>query len=392
VARLIRRRELLAGAGAAALGAATTSPVRAAYGDTPIAPIVTLGVVAPFTGDYIRLGEQIGNGVRAATDDANRIRGIMDKSFTMRTFDDQNLLATGLVNAGFACDDPTIVCVIGHLSGTITDAALRTYVNGQMPLIVPTATYDPITAHGYGNVWRLATKDSTEGRLTALFVEAQLKPKVAAALYQDGDYGFDVAGGFHDQLLNDKIDSKAIRFSFDKPDFIGVAKATAALKPDVVYLAGRASDMGAVIVELRAQGYTGPLYASQGFFDAATLQKFKDDTEGLIVSTPMPPLQLAPTVFRIRSDFEARYGQFTNLSAFAYAAAQIAIAAVNRGATDRLSLARQIALGGAWQTCVGTLQFNNTGDPLDPDVYFYTIKNGTWKYAQAAHPNGFILK
>lgn len=389
----MRRRDLVAGAGAAALMAAGTKPARAVYGDTPIGGIVTFGVVAPFTGDYIRLGEQIGNGVRAACDDANRIHGPMDRSFTMRTFDDQNLLATGLVNAGFACDDPTIVCVIGHLSGVITDAALRTYVNGQMPIIVPSATYDPITAHGYGNVWRLATKDSTEGQLTAKFVEAKLAPKVAAALYQDGDYGIEVAGGFHDQMLNDKIQSKAIRFDYNKPDFIGVAKATVALKPDVIYLAGKSSAMGPIIAELRSQGYAGPLYASQGFFDPVTLQKFKTESEGLMVSTPMPPLQLAPTVFRIRNDFETRYGPFTNLSAFAYAAAQVAIAAATRsGATDRLGLARQIALGGAWDTCIGTVQFSNTGDPLDPDVYFYTVRNGAWKYAQAAHPTGFILK
>jgi branched-chain amino acid transport system substrate-binding protein len=390
MARVSRRAFVVGGVAVGALALGT--PARAVF-DDPLTGTAQIAVIGPFTGDFIRLGEQIGNGVRAAIDDANRIRGTMDRLFAMRTYDDQNSLASGLVNAQFCADDATLVCAIGHLSGRITDAALQTYVNGRLPLIVPASTYDRITAHGYAGVLRLATKDSTEGNLAGAVALALAKPKSSVVLYQDADYGIDVAAGYHDRMLKEKIDSKAIRFAWDTTDFASIARATLEAKPDVVYLAGVTKDMGPMLHQLRVGGYSGPIYGSQGFFDASTIDKYKADAEGLIVSTSMPPLQLAPTVFRIKSDFERRYGAFTPLSAFAYAAAQIAISAVRRGgANDRLAVSRALAFATPFDTAVGTLTFGSNGDPLDPNVYFYAVKDGKWVYLQAAHRSNFVLK
>jgi len=388
---MIDRRTFLA-AGAALGASAAAAPARAAFND-PIVGTATIGVAGPFTGDAVRLGEQMGNGVRAAIDQANLLRGPMDRLFAMRTFDDQNTLAMGLVNAQYAVDDGTIDCVIGHLSGRITEQTLQTYVNGHLPLIIPASTFDRITAHGYADVLRLATKDSTEGDLAGSVVVSRVKPKSSVVLYQDADYGIDVAAGYHERMLREKIDSKPIRFSFEKPDYAGVSKDTLAAKPDVVYLAGTVKDMGPMLHQLRADGYAGPLFASQSFFDAATITKYKTEAEGLLVSTSMPPLQIAPSVYRIRLDFEQKYGPFTPLSAFSYAAAQIAIAAIRRGgAVDRLAVARTLNLPSTYDTVVGPVSFLNSGDPQDPNVYFYAVKDGKWSYVQAAHRSTFVLK
>jgi len=386
------RRAFLGG-----LAAGVASTASAARAITPSLGIgatgtVTLGVVAPFSGDEIKLGEQVGNGVRAAVDDANRQRGGLDRLFIVRTFDDQDLLADGIQNAGFAVQDESILCVIGHLSGRITDLALQTYAQSRMPVVVPASTYDRITTHGYGNVVRLPTKDSTEGVLAARYVNAAVQPKVALALTQDGDYGFDVAAGFKNQMTNDKVQSDIRVFAWDKPNFAGVAKETLALKPDALYLAGIVQDMGPLLHELRAAGYTGPIFASQGFYDPSTISKYGADANGLIVSASMPPLQIAPTIFRIKSDFEQRYGTFTFLSAFSYAAAQIAMAAISlTAARDREPVARTLTAR-VFNTVVGPLQFGPNGDALDPNVYFYTVRDGKWAYLKASHPGSFILK
>jgi branched-chain amino acid transport system substrate-binding protein len=395
MARLMRRGTFVGGA-AAAGAAAAALPASAAttqdYGP-PLGGTAEIAVIGPFTGDAIRMGEQIADGVRAALDDANRIHGTLDRVFVLRTYDDQNALASGLLNAGFVCDDESLLCAIGHLSGRITEQCLQTYVNAHMPIIVPVSTYDRLTSHGYANVLRLPTKDSTEGNLAAGSAIAEVKPKSAVVYYQDGDYGIDTAAGFHDRLLREKIASRAVRFAWDKPDFATVAKVAIDEKADLVYLAGLVKDMGPLITQLRTAGYKGPLYASQGFFDALTLQKYKADAEGLTVSTSMPPLNLAPADYRIREDFQQKYGQFTPFSTFGYAAAQIAIAAVRRaGAADRIAVARALGIQTSFDTVVGTLQFGSTGDPIDPNIYFYGIKDGKWAYLRAAHPSSFILK
>lgn len=389
----MNRRSLIAGTGALVATAAAARPALATFGDTPLGGVVTIGVVGPFTGDAIRLGEQIGNGVRAATDDANRFRGTLDRAYTMRTFDDQNLLASGLVNAQFACDDPNVVAVIGHLSGRITEAAMQTYVAAHMPVICPASTYDRLTAHGYGNLVRLSTKDSTEGRLAAKYVLATAKPKSVVVFYQDGDYGADVAAGFQEQMLADKVTINAVGFSWEKPDYAAVAKAALEKSPDAIYLAGIAHDMGPIVPKLRALGYAGSFFGSQGFFDAVTLRTYARDLEGMIVSTSTPPLNIVPGAFRIKNDYERRYGTLSPLAAFSYAAAQIVIAIVRRtGATDRLAVSRALAYSNAFDTVIGPVTFANDGDPQNANAYFYTIKDGAWKYAAAANPSSFVGK
>lgn len=389
---MIARSTFLGGATALA-ASALARPARAAFGDQTMAPVTTLGVVAPFTGNDVRLGEQIGNGVRAAIDDANSRRGSLDRIYAIRTFDDQNQLASGIVNAQFACDDQGVSCVIGHLSGTITDTALRTYALAGMPVIIPASTLDRLTSHNYPYVWRLTTKDSTEGRLCARTLGSLLKPKQVVVLSQDGDYGYDVAIGAQQQLDADKIPAKAFGFAWDKPNFAAVAKETLAQAPDAIFLAGLVRDMGPVVPALRTAGYNGAFYASQGFFDSETIAKYGADVEGLVVSSSMPPLALAPSVFRIRADFESKYGEMTPLSTFSYAAAQMAIAACKRvGAGDRVAAARALAMPYAYDTVIGTVQFLPGGDPLDPNVYFYTVAGGKWKYVRSAHPSTFVLK
>jgi branched-chain amino acid transport system substrate-binding protein len=390
MARISRRRFVASGAAAAAGALAT--PAHAAFNDTFIAT-ATLGVVGPFTGDAAKLGEQIANGVRACIYDTNLIRGAMDRVYVMRTFDDENLLANGLLTAQYAVDDGSIDVAIGHLKGTITEQALQTYVNGHLPLVIPASSYDRLTAHGYGGVFRLVTKDSTEGNLGGAVVMERVKPKSSVVLYQDGDYGIDVAAGYHDRMLKEKVDSKALRFAFEKPDYAGVSKLTLSANPDVVYLAGTAHDMGPMIKQLRADGYKGPLYASAGMFDGITLEKYKDVAGEIMISSSFPPLDLAPSDYHIRQSYEQKYGAMTPLAAYGYAAAQIAIAAIKTGAAaDRLAAGRALQTSAQYNTIVGPVQFLGSGDTLDPNIYFYAIKDGKWQYVQAAHRSTFVLK
>lgn len=392
MARIVRRGAFLGGA--AALALAGTRRARAAASlDAPYQSVATIAVCGPFTGDESRLGEQIANGVRQACDDANRLHGTLDKVYQMQTFDDQNLLAEAIVSAGFAIDNPQVLCVVGHLGGQATEAAAKVYNNKGMPLIVPVSTFDRITGDGLTNVLRISVKDSSEGRLGAKYALDRYKPKKAVVFYQDGDYGYDVAVGFIQQAEADKIGTFDVQFAYDKPKFDLAAKKGLAAQPDLVYLAGNTADMGALVGSLRAQGYSGPLLASQGFYNTATFKALGSSGDGLVVSSPLPPLELAPSVFHIRSDYEQRYGAMSPLAAFGYAAAQVAVAAIHRtGATDRGALLRALTLPTNYDTLVGPRQFLPTGDQVDPNVFFYVARGGKWHYDRPAHPSSFILK
>jgi hypothetical protein len=43
-------------------------------------------------------------------------------------------------------------------------------------------------------------------------------------------------------------------------------------------------------------------------------------------------------------------------------------------------------------TVVGPFRFLPTGDPVDPEVYFYAVRDAKFAYLQQAHPSGFLSK
>ena len=195
------------------LGAATTGVASAqqVLGQT------TIGVEGPFSGDMNQLGNQMANGVRAAVEDANNSRGALDRLYGIRTFDDTDSIAGGIVNAQFACSDNTIFAVVGHLSGRVTDAAVTQYANSAMPIVVPSSSMDAITTHGYRNVFRLPTRDSIEGYLGATFMEKQFSPKRPLVVTQDGYYGPAVAQAAFQQLSADKLQPQQVIFRGRSP-------------------------------------------------------------------------------------------------------------------------------------------------------------------------------
>ncbi len=352
---------------------------------------LTIGVNVPLSGDRGAAGREIAGGVQAAVDYANRFGGTFSSAFAVRTFDDLDALAQSMINVQFAAADPTIIAMVGSFDGSLITAALTTYQGAQMPLLVPGSTADSITARGYRNVWRLPTKDSIEGQLTAQFVAKRAKPKLAIAVTQDGDYGGDVAQGFLNQAKPSGMQALEYVFPFEKPDYAAAAKTILQKQPDFLYLCGAEGPMGPLVPALREAGYAGKFAASQGFFNEQALRQYGDAFVQAILSTSLPPLDLAPDVATALSDFRSRY-PVTALSAFAYACAQIVMGAVRRtGAGNRLATMTALQAPSSYNTIVGQFQFYPTGDPIAPLVYFYTVADGKFKFLAPSHATSFVL-
>lgn len=352
---------------------------------------VTIGITAPLTGPAGDAGRQIVDGVRAAVNETNVTIGSFGTAFAYRTFDDQDALASMIQNAQFAAADPSIVAMVGGLDGKLTAAALPTFANAGLPLLVSASTANAVTDRGYRSVWRLPTKDGTEGQLFARYLAKHGKPKHAIALTQDGDYGADVASGFADQAGALGIKAETFIFSWSNPDYGAAAKSILARKPDYLYLCGSTKSMGPLVAGLKTAGYSGAFGASEGFFNQATLDKYGDALGGALISTSFPPLERAPDVANVLTDFRSR-ATVTALSAFSYATAQIIISASQRnGATNRLAMLSALQTPISYDTIVGSFQFGFSGDPIDPNLYFYTVTEGALKYTAASHPSAFIL-
>jgi branched-chain amino acid transport system substrate-binding protein len=379
------RADFLAGAGATTVAA--TTPIF-----PPITPSVSIALVAPLSGAAKPIGTRISAGVQGAIQYSNELAGSLQRTFTMRPFDDQNTAANADIQSSFATGDGSVVAVIGHLSSDATLQGIQNYGPAGLTLIVPLSTDDRITATRYRTIFRLTTKDSFEGQIFARTVIAQYKSKLPYVFVQDADYGADVANGFLAAMKAQNVAAQYQQFSYDHPDFAAVADKALAVQPDYVFLAGIIGDMGPLVGILRAKGYTGPIGASQGFFDGAAA-KLGAAGDGLMVSTSMPYLPFAPATVRWRQEFEQHFGSMDPFAAFGYAAAQIVINAVNvTNGGSRGAISTAITQGLPIDTMTGSYSFSAFGDPNQPQLYYYTLKDGKFSYLKQAHPSTFMIK
>jgi len=392
---MIDRRRFLTGSLAAGLTAAGTASAGAQVfqgGTAPLTNPVQVGLMGPFTGPDRAVGEQMANGVRQALDEANRNSGIFQRGVQFRTYDDLDDIGVAQQVAQFAVGDG-ITAAIGHLRATTTAFALQTYYQNRLPLIVPTTTADEVTAKNYDIVFRLPTRDTVEGQLGARDAIVILKASSAVVVSQPANYGPAVAAGFLQEFNASKGASAAqVMVDLDKPDFAAAAKEIVGHAPQVVYFAGMSERLGPLLAALRQAGYTGAFTASQGFWNETTGKRYGKEAQGLIASTSMPPLALAPQVHLDVDAYRARYGPMTPVAAFCYAAAQIVAQVVRTtGGTNRSAVRMAIAQG-SFDTVVGSFRFTPQGDPLEPNLYFYELRDGDWIYRRAARNTGFLIK
>jgi branched-chain amino acid transport system substrate-binding protein len=378
------RSDFLGGLGATTVAATSTFP--------SITPSISIGLCAPLSGPARGIGDRLSKGIQSAINDSNELAGTLSRTYALRTFDDQNVAASALLQSSFAVGDSSVIAVIGHVNSDCTLQAIKNYGPAQLPLIVPLCTDDRITATQYRNVFRLPTKDSFEGQIFARTVATTLKPKLPYVFVQDADYGADVANGFLSEMGEQKVAAQYQQFPYAKADFGAVVDKALAVTPDYVFLAGIVGDMGPIVGTLRAKGYTGPIGASQGFFDPDTA-KLGAAANGMTISTSMPYLPLAPSTVRYRQEFELHFGTMDAFAAFGYAATQIIISAVARtNAAGRGATGTAIAQGVPIDTMTGSYSFGAFGDALQPQIYYYTLKDGKFTYFKQAHPSTFMIK
>lgn len=352
---------------------------------------LTLGVSVPLSGARGSFGGDVVRGVQAAIDEANRLTTPLQRSFGIRAFDDQNAGSIATTNVAIAAADPSVVAMIGNLSADVTLQALPQYANASFALVVPTVTADALTARGFRNVFRLPTRDSSEG---VLFVRAVLqgrKSMKVAALTVDGDYGGEVARGFTDQAKAEKHDAQtiALQSGFDRDS---AAAQVLAASPGFVFLCGKPERLGPIAALMRAKGYMGEFGASDGFFTQATIDDYAKPLDRALVATSFPPLDRIPSIFQIYNDFSHQVGGINAFSAFGYAAAQLIIAASARTSIpNRVGILNTLQRTATYTTIVGQYSFNFAGDATIPNIYLYAVSSDGFKFAKPAIATGFVL-
>jgi branched-chain amino acid transport system substrate-binding protein len=379
------RSDFLMGAGTM-LATGVTAP----FSQNGVLQQFSIGVNVPLSGPLAEYGKQIVSGVQAAVNEANRYNSTLMRAWGIRTFDDQNTIAVATSNAFVAAADPGVIAMVGNLTTDVTLAALEQYRNASFACVVPALTADVITSRGFRNVFRLPTKDSSEGRLFARAVLQGKKATVVRAIWVEGEYGADTARAFVAQAKADKHDADlvAMETTSDPQNTAAIALRPS---PTYIFLSGKPDRLGAVVHALRSQGYKGEFGASDGFFTTAITEPYGKLMSGSLVATSLPPIERVPTNTTLLADLHGDVGDVTAFSAYGYAAGQLIISAAGRAnAKDRFQLLTQLQQRGSYTLLVGQYQFDFNGDATLPEIYLFRITDTGFDYVRPAQPNGFV--
>ena len=156
-------------------------------------------------------------------------------------------------------------------------------------------------------------------------------PALAVAL--DGNYGFDVARAFVQQAKTDHHPADVLLFPEDHRPIPRRRRGRFwTASPGYVFLAGKTAELGPVAEALRSPDYTGDFGASDGFYNADTITTYGKYIDGcarrLVDAAARPRSEHRRSSLPISSTRSARLRRF---SAYGYAAAQLMIAASQRG-------------------------------------------------------------
>jgi branched-chain amino acid transport system substrate-binding protein len=276
----ISRRQFLAAAGLTAAAAALTacggsgssattaaSTTAAASGDATI----TIGVLAPLSGDASVYGNAVANGAMLYLNKVNNEGGINGKQLNIIKLDEKGD-ASEAVTCFNRMLDEGIVALIGDVTTTPTEAVVAESQEYNMPMVTASATaeavtYDAETDTVYTNVFRSTFIDPFQGIKMADYAIQKMGVKTAAVLYMTGN---DYSEGLYENFVSEfeslggtVVDVEA--YAKGDVDFNAQLTSIASSNPEVVWCPNYYEDDGKILTQARAQGISVPFIGGDGW-------------------------------------------------------------------------------------------------------------------------------
>jgi branched-chain amino acid transport system substrate-binding protein len=340
--------------------------------------LVTIGHVAPLTGNIAHLGKDNENGARLAIEDYNA-KGLTigghKVRFELMGEDDQadprtgNIVAQRLADAG-------VKGVVGHLNSGTTIPASRVYYQAGIPMVSPSATNPALTHQGFENVFRTMSNDIQQGAVLGKFA---IKLGHKAAIIDDRTaYGqgladevaktVETAGG---QVVTREFTSN------QATDFLAILTKIKAKEPDVVFFGGMDAQAGPMLKQIKQLGLKSKFLTGDGGCSPTLVRLAGDAISGQVYCSQagLPLEQLADKTFneRYQKRFHAKVQIYAPYAYDAVAAIIEAMKMADSVEPDQyLPALKKVDFMGV----TGRVAFDENGDTKYGTVTLYRFQDG----------------
>lgn len=367
-------------------------------GSVPSGTTVKIGVDLPLSGADASVGQSTLNGVTLAVEQADAKSSAGSLKFMVVASDDAvqgvHSPQQGDANVRAFAADPNVLAIIGPYNSNVAKAEIPVTNAAGIVQIGPSVVADGLTLGADARAlrrgdpdrirfFRVCTTDSRQGSAAAQFAR-QLGWKNAYLVDDNETYGIDLTQVFADDFT--RLGGAILgheHLEKGSQDYKALLLKIAVARPDLLFYGGVTSTGGGLLRKQMFDTSLGktPFMGGDGIPDLNTVAGNLADgayyTVAAANAEKLPAAQSFVKVYIAR--FHTPIGAY---SANAYAAAQVAIAAVlaaakaNAGRIPTRAAVIEKVAATDLQTPIGRVQFDANGDIRNPVISLYGFKNG----------------
>jgi branched-chain amino acid transport system substrate-binding protein len=367
---------------------------------------LSIGVVAPLTGDLTAIGTGIKNGVDLAIKQANEKKTIPGVTLTLNAQDDTGKANTGAQVAAKLVSDANVVGVVGPLNSSVARSVGPVMSKANLAIISPANSATDITGRDklvagktqvrpYKSYFRLAATDDIQGPFAADFAVKTLGKKKIAVVHDKKAYGQGLAEAFAAQAKKDGATVlKTETVTVGEKEFSAVIDKIKAQSPDFLFYGGEYPEAGPLTKQMKAKGLNIPVMGGDGVQSVQYIKLAGAASNGDFATGFGAPTASLDSAKQFLEDYKA--AKYTvepdPYGAAAFDAANAIIKALAKAIEEdkeaagqelRDEVTKELAET-SFDGVTGPISFDAFGDTNNKVLTAYEIKNGKYEAANTA--------
>ncbi|HEX7811170.1 MAG TPA: branched-chain amino acid ABC transporter substrate-binding protein [Burkholderiales bacterium] len=341
---------------------------------------VKIAFIGPLTGGV----SANGIGGRNSADLAVRMRNADPAAkydYELVVLDDECKPNIGVQVATKAAADRKIIAGVTHYCSAVAMGTVDVYHKFGLPVIVWGAVLPDVTyAHDYDEVHRVNGTMINQNEVAAEFM-AGLKFRRWVVIHDTTDYGKGHNKYFSEDIA--KLGGSIVGtfgVTADQQDFNAELTKIKELKPEVIYFGG----LTPIGVRIRSQmeklGIKAVFQGTSGIVSDAFIDGLGPLAEGALAFREGAPAEKLPggKIFLEQYQKQKYADPPEAYGAFAYAAANLIIDAIEKVGPDRRKVMAALNATRDHQSIVGTVTFDDHGQNTVPLITKFVVQDGKW--------------
>jgi branched-chain amino acid transport system substrate-binding protein len=346
--------------------------------------VLTLGVMAPMTGDYSSYGVDWNTGTELAVKEINEAGGCDGNTFETNAADDLGDPKEG-VSAANQLVAQDVFASIGPVFSGVSLPVTDIFERVSIPSFLGSSATD-ITERGFRAVFRMAFRDDQAGAFDAQVARETMGAQSAVVIHDNTAFAKGLADEFGKAFegMGGEVASVEVITPGEK-DYTSTLTKAKGLDPDIVYYSGYYPEGGLLVKQGKELGIekpgvgTGWLFGNSNY-DPTFIDIAGDAANGVLFGT-WPSPETDPAMADYLERYRAEYGKDPGtLGHWAYDAVYVVCEAINQAGPDREAVIETLhSPDFSYDGVSGPIKFDEKGDRTFPPLDIVTVEDGQFK-------------